>query len=171
MQIFVSDSGAGGRDLTTPRVADGVTYGSPLDNLKAAMTAAGATSLDVWQGGPESRVVTQARLVVPQLKVKTFMPHHLGVRANSKSEFKLEYGLHFPYDANEQPLLRDFLAAQGVPQVAPVNYWDAWTLDANGVKTVASAEQKAVYGIPATGPGPGAQGENPRAGGLECPND
>ncbi|MEO5669393.1 MAG: MBL fold metallo-hydrolase [Ramlibacter sp.] len=171
LQLFVSDSGAGGKDLTTPRVADGVTYGSPLDNLKAAMTAAGATSLDLWQGGPESRVVTQARLVVPAFKVKTFMPHHLGVRANSVSEFKLEYGLHFPYEPSEQPLLRDFLAAAGVPQVAPANYWDAWSFDATGVKLVDSASQKAVYGIPATGAGPGKQGENPRAGQLECAGD
>lgn len=171
LQLFVSDSGAGGRDLTTPRVADGVTYGSPLDNLKAAMRAAGSDTLDLWQGGPESRVVTQARIVIPEFKVKTFMPHHLGVRANSKSGFNLEYGLHFPYFADEQPKLRDFLQAQGVPQVVPVNYWDAWTFNANGVKTVASTAQKALYGIPANGPGPGEQGENPRAGQLECATD
>lgn len=171
LQLFVSDSGAGGKDLTTPRVADGVTYGSPMANLNAAMAAAGATSLDLWQGGPESRVVTQARLLVPAFKIKTFMPHHLGVRANSVSEFKLEYGLHFPYETNEQPLLRDFLAASGVPQVVPVNYWDAWTWDASGLKVVDSANQKAIYGIPATGPGPGKQGENPRAGQLECTGD
>lgn len=171
LQLFVSDSGAGGKELTTPRVANGVTYGSPLENLRAAMNAAGATSLDLWQGGPESRVVTQARMVVPEFKVKTFMPHHLGVRANSVSEFKLEYGLHFPYDANEQPLLRDFLKAANVPQIAPVNYWDAWIFNAQGVRVVDSADQKAVYGIPATGPGPGRQGENPRAGQLECAGD
>ena len=171
LQLFVSDSGAGGRDLTTPRVANGVTYGSPLENLRAAMAAAGTTSLDLWQGGPESRVVTQARIVVPEFKVKTFMPHHLGVRANSVSEFKLEYGLHFPYDPNEQPLLRDFLASAKVPQVVPVNYWDAWIFDAQGVKVTDSANQKAVYGLPATGPGPGKQGENPRAGQLECAGD
>lgn len=171
LQLFVSDSGAGGRDLTTPRVANGVTYGSPLDNLKAAMRAAGADSLDLWQGGPESRVVTQARLIVPELKVKAFMPHHLGVRANSKSEYKLEYGLHFPYFPDEQPKLRDFLQSQNVPQIVPVNYWDAWTFDASGVKTTDNAQAKALYGIPATGPGPGVQGENPRAGQLECATD
>lgn len=171
LQLFVSDSGAGGKDLTTPRVADGVTYGSPLDNLRTAMRAAGTDTLDLWQGGPESRVVTQARLIIPEFKVKTFMPHHLGVRANSKSEFKLEYGLHFPYFADEQPKLRDLLLAQGVPQVVPVNYWDAWTFDASGVKTTGSTEQKALYGIPASGPGPGVQGENPRAGQLECATD
>ncbi len=171
LQLFVSDSGAGGKDLTTPRVAKGVTYGSPMDNLRAAMAAAGATSLDVWQGGPESRVVTQARLIVPAFQVKTFMPHHLGVRANSASEFKLEYGLHFPYDVNEQPLLRDFLKQVGVPQVPPVNYWDAWTFDANGVRPVANKPAKALYGLPEVGPGPGKQGENPRAGRLECKGD
>jgi hypothetical protein len=171
LQLFVSDSGAGGKDLTTPRVADGVPYGSPLDNLKTAMAAAGASALDLWQGGPESRVVTQARLVVPAFNVKTFMPHHLGVRPNSVSEFNLEYGLHFPYFPDEQPLLRDFLKSSGVPQVVPVNYWDAWTFNAAGVTPTDSANQKAVYGIPATGPGPGKQGENPRAGALECAGD
>lgn len=171
LQLYVSDSGAGGKDLTTPRVADGVTYGSPMDNLKAAMAAAGATSLDLWQGGPESRVVTQARLVVPAFNVKAFMPHHLGVRANSVSEFKLEYGLHFPYDTNEQPLLRDFLKSVNVPQIPPVNYWDAWTFNASGVHGVANNEAKALYGLPAAGPGPGKQGENPRAGQLECAGD
>lgn len=171
LQLYVSDSGAGGKDLTTPRVADGVTYGSPMDNLKAAMAAAGASSLDLWQGGPESRVVTQARLVVPAFQVKTFMPHHLGVRANSVSEYKLEYGLHFPYDANEQPLLRDFLKSSGVPQIAPVNYWDAWVFDAAGVRTASNTAAKTIYGLPAAGPGPGKQGENPRAGQLECAGD
>jgi len=171
LQLFVSDSGAGGKDLTTPRVADGVTYGSPLANLQAAMTAADAGAIDLWQAGPESRVVTQARLVVPTFRVKAFMPHHLGVRANSVSSFNLEYGLHFPYFPDEQPRLRDFLKSAHVPQIVPVNYWDAWTLNADGVKTVASADQKADYGLPATGPGPGVQGENPRAGELECEND
>lgn len=171
LQLFVSDSGMGGKDLTTPLVANGIKYGSPMENLTAAMAAAGATSLDLWQGGPESRVVTQARMVVPAFNVKTFMPHHLGVRANSVSEFKLEYGLHFPYDTNEQPLLRDFLAASKVPQVVPVNYWDAWTFSSTGVTTAESTNQKAIYGIPASGPGPGKQGENPRAGQLECVGD
>lgn len=171
LQLFVSDSGAGGRDLTTPRVQDGITYGSPFDNLKAALAAAGASSIDLWQGGPESRMVNQARIIIPAFKVKVFQPHHLGVRPNSVSEFKLEYGLHFPYLESEQPLLRDFLKSVNVPQVPPVNYWDAWSFDASGVKAVDSADQKAVYGIPATGPGPGKQGENPRAGQLECPGD
>lgn len=171
LQIYVSDSGAGGKDLTTQRVAKGVPYGSPMDNLRAAMTAADATALDLWQGGPESRVVTQARLIVPGFRVKTFMPHHLGVRPNSVSQFKLEYGLHFPYDVNEQPLLRDYLKSVGVPQIPPVNYWDAWTLDAAGVHPVANKPAKEMYGLPEVGPGPGKQGENPRAGRLECKGD
>lgn len=93
------------------------------------------------------------------------------MRGNSVSEFNLAYGLHFPYFPDEQPLLRDFLKSSGVPQVVPVNYWDAWTFDASGVKTTESTNQKALYGIPATGPGPGKQGENPRAGALECAGD
>jgi hypothetical protein len=171
LQVFVSNSGAGGRDLTTPRVQGGVTYGSPLDNLKAAMNAAAASSIDLWQAGPESRVVNQARMVVPAFNVKRFQPHHLGVRPNSVSAFKLEYGLHFPYFESEQPRLQEYLKSVNVPQFVPVNYWDAWLLDADGMRRVDSADQKADYGIPASGPGPGKQGENPRAGQLECPGD
>ena len=168
---YVSDSGAGGPDLTTPRVANGRTYGSPMENLAAAMQAAGLEKLAIWQGGPESRMVYQARQVVPAFNVQIFMPHHLNARANAQSRFSLEYGMHYPYSLDDQPKLRDFLAAAGVPQVFPTNYWDAWTYDRHGIRTVANVEQKAVYGIPPTGPGPGVQGPNPRAGELECPTD
>ena len=83
----ISAGGAGGPDLTTPRVANGVTYGSPLSNLRAAVKAAGLTHIDIWQGGPESRMVYQARTIVPAFDVRTFMPHHLNARANAQSRF------------------------------------------------------------------------------------
>ncbi len=168
---YVSDSGAGGPDLTTPRVANGRTYGSPMQNLAAAVQAAGIEFIDIWQGGPESRMVYQARQVVPTFNVKTFMPHHLNARANAQSRFKLEYGMHYPYSLDDQPKLRDFLAGLGVPQVFPANYWDAWVYDRDGIRTAANTDMKALYGIPPAGPGPGVQGPNPRAGELECPTD
>ena len=116
-------------------------------------------------------MVYQARQVVPGFNVQIFMPHHLNARANAQSRFSLEYGMHYPYSLDDQPKLRDFLAAAGVPQVFPTNYWDAWTYDRHGIRTVANVEQKAIYGLPAEGPGPGVQGPNPRAGELECPAD
>jgi len=176
---FVSDSGAGGPDLTAPRVVttsvNGVTtttaYGSPIENLRAAMNEAGLKSLDVWQGGPESRMVYQARTVVPMFDVGTFMPHHLNARAAGRQSFNLEYGMHYAYLEDDQPKLKQFLAAVKVPQVYPGNYWDAWVYGKDGVKVVGNKAMKAVYGLPETGPGPGAQFPNPRAGDLECVYD
>lgn len=171
LNVYVSDSGAGGTDLTVPRVANGVTYGSPLSNLRAAVKDAGLTHLDIWQGGPESRMVNQARIVVPAFDVRTFMPHHLNSRANDQGRFTLTYGMHYPYSVDDQPKLKAFLEASDVAQVFPTNYFDAWTYDKTGITKAANAEAKADYGLPPEGPGPGVQGPNPRAGQLECPAD
>lgn len=171
LNVYVSDSGAGGPDLTTPRIANGVTYGSPLDNLAAAVKAAGLSHIDIWQGGPESRMVYQARAVVPAFDVRTFMPHHLNARANAQSRFNLNYGMQYPYTLEDQPKLNDFLTASGVPQVYPTNYFDKWVYSKDGIVKVDNGAAKADWGLPAEGPGPGVQGPNPRAGQLECPQD
>jgi hypothetical protein len=171
LNVYVSDSGAGGPDLTTPRVANGITYGSPLSNLAAAVKAAGLTHLDIWQGGPESRMVYQARTVVPAFDVRTFMPHHLDARANAQSRFDLNYGMHYAYLPEDQPKLKAFLEASGVPQVFPTNYFDKWEYSKDGIVKLDNADAKADWGLPAEGPGPGIQGPNPRAGQLECPQD
>lgn len=171
LNLYVSDSGAGGPDLTTPRVVNGVTQGSPLSNLAAAMRAAGLTHLDIWQGGPESRMVYQARTVVPAFDVRTFMPHHLNARASGSVRFDLAHGMHYPYSADDQPKLKAFLQASGVPQVFPTNYFDKWVYTKAGINKVPNTAAKADWGLPAEGPGPGAQGPNPRAGSLECPQD
>ena len=171
LNLYVSDSGAGGVDLTIPRVANGITYGSPLSNLNKAMKDASLTRLDIWQGGPESRMVNQARIVIPAFDVKTFMPHHLNARASSVSAFNLSYGMHYPYSLDDQPKLKAFLAQSGVPQVFPTNYFDSWVYDKSGIAKVANTAAKADWGLPAEGPGPGAQAANPRAGQLECATD
>jgi hypothetical protein len=176
---FVSDSGAGGPDLTTPRIVTSVsngvtstvTYGSPLANLGAAVKDAGLTGFEMWQGGPESRMVYQARTVVPAFNVKTFMPHHLDSRAAGGQSFSLRYGMHYAYSEDDQPKLKQFLSILGVPQIYPRNYFDAWVYDKDGIRTVDNAAMKADYGLPATGPGPGTQFANPRAGALECDGD
>jgi hypothetical protein len=171
LNFFSSDSGAGGVDLTTPRRVGNTVYGSPIDNLKAAMTAAGLDKLAVWQGGPESRMVNQAKVMVPVVHVGTFMPHHLNARANTQSSFNLTYGMHYAYGLDDQPMLRAYLESQGVPQVFPTNYFDAWRYTTSGLVKVANTAMKADYGLPAEGPGPGVQGPNPRLGDLECPGD
>ena len=180
LTVYASDSGAGGQDLFIPRVVGKgtpgeKTYGAPFTNLANAVRDAGVKRIDLWQGGPESRVVNQARVLMPAFDIKYFQPHHLGTRATlvdgTNVGFKLEYGLHFPYLPSEVPKLTAFMASAGVEAQNPVNYFDAWVLNKDGFKSADNADVKAVYGLPATGPGPGKQGPNPRAGQLECPND
>lgn len=176
---FVSDSGAGGPDLTTPRVVTTTvngqqvktTYGSPIQNLREALKAEGLTGFEVWQGGPESRMVYQARTVIPEFDVKLFMPHHLNSRAASGQAFDLSYGMHYAYSEDDQPKLKQFLAAVDVPQMYPTNYWDAWSYGKDGVKPISNTKMKSAYGLPEEGPGPGQLYPNPRAGELECVYD
>ncbi len=171
LNFYVSDSGAGGIDLITPRRVGTTVYGTPINNLKAAMADAGLKQLAIWQGGPESRMVHQAKVVVPTFHVQTFMPHHLNARANAQSSFSLTYGMHYAYGLDDQPLLNAFLQSQGVPQVYPTNYLDAWVYTNSGITKIANTAMKADYGLPADGPGPGVQGPNPRLGQLECVGD
>ena len=177
---YTSDGGAGGPALTSPRkvttvdgqgVSTTTTYGSPLANLKAAIKDAGLEGFDIWQGGPESRMVYQARTVIPAFGVKTFMPHHLNSRAANGQSFALTYGMHYAYSVDDQPKLKELLSTLDVPQIYPTNYFDAWVYDKDGVRPVDNAAMKAVYGLPAQGAGPGQQYPNPRAGSLECPAD
>lgn len=180
LSIYASDSGAGGVDLFIPRVKNkGMpnekVYGSPFTNLQDAVNQAGIDHIDLWQGGPESRVVNQARVLMPAFGIKFFQPHHLGTRATTvdgvRVGFSMEYGLHFPYLPSEVPKLTDFMKSTGTTPYNPANYFDAWVLDKSGFRVDANTEAKAVYGLPATGPGPGKQGPNPRSGQLECTGD
>lgn len=165
---YVTDSGAGGPDLTIDQIdRDGVNRGAPLNNLRAAVRDAGIDGFEVWQGGPESRVINQARTVVPTFDVKYFMPHHFGARGG----FDLLKGLHYPYVEDEMPKLKDFLSKAGVPQIYATNYFDAFVYDGNGVRQVPNADVKLAMGLPASGIGPGEQGVNPRAGQMECDED
>ena len=180
LTIYASDSGAGGPDLFIPRVVnkgtpEEKTYGAPFTNLANAVKDAGVESIDLWQGGPESRVVNQARVLMPAFNIKYFQPHHLGTRATMVDGvsvgFSLEYGLHFPYLPSEVPKLTAYMESEGVEAQNPLNYFDAWTLNKDSFTVSDNANVKAIYGLPATGPGPGKQGPNPRAGQLECAND
>ncbi len=165
---YVTDSGAGGRDLTIDQVdADGVNRGAPLTNLSNAVRDAGINGFEVWQGGPESRVVNQARTVVPAFDVKYFMPHHFGARGG----FNILNGLHYPYVEDEMPKLKALLAKAGVPQIYSKNFFDAFVYDKDGIRSVDNAQVKLAMGLPASGIGPGVQGVNPRTGEMECEED
>ncbi len=165
---YVTDSGAGGRDLTIDQVdTDGVNRGAPLTNLSKAVRDAGINGFEVWQGGPESRVVNQARTVVPAFNVKYFMPHHFGARGG----FNILGGLHYPYVEDEMPKLKQLLIDNNVPQLYSTNFFDAFVYDKDGIRSVENAEVKTAMGLPVPGTGPTVQGVNPRAGQMECTSD
>jgi hypothetical protein len=120
---------------------------------------------DLWQAGPETSLVAQARLVVPALTPKYVMPHHMGNRGG----FDLLGGMHYPYQS--APLLDAFLKSREVTQVVPQNYFDAWVYDDKGLRTVDNSAVKTALGLPPSGPGPKAQGVNPELANMECPGD
>ncbi|MHA7869837.1 MAG: MBL fold metallo-hydrolase [Salipiger thiooxidans] len=164
---FMTDSGAGGPELVTNRIVDGTDYGAPLANLADAVRDADLTGFDLWQGGPESRVVNQARVLVPVFDIKYFMPQHYGARGG----FDLGTGLHYAFDTAEMPKLTALMEERGVEPFVSQNYFDAYVYSASGLERVDNAEVKTALGLPASGPGPAEQGPNPRAGKLECAQD
>ena len=167
LTMYFSDSGAGGAELTKEHIVDGENRGAPLSNLGKAMEAADLRTFEVWQPGPESRIVTQARVLVPTFRPKYLMPHHLGARGG----FDLFGGLHYAFKPEEVPKLMSVLNEFDVPLVPPVNYFDAWVYDRDGLRSVDNSAVKVALGLPPAGPGPNPQGSNPRAGDLEGPDD
>jgi hypothetical protein len=167
LTMYFSDSGAGGTELVKEHIVDGENRGAPLTNLGLAMQAADLQTFELWQPGPESRIVTQARVIVPTFRPRWLMPHHLGARGG----FDLFGGLHYPYLESEVPKLMSVLDKFDVPLVAPVNYFDAWVYDKQGLRSVDNSLVKTTLGLPAEGPGPNPQGPNPRAGDMEGPDD
>lgn len=112
-------------DLREPIVIDGRDFGSPLENLRAAMRVAGLDSVDLWiaTGGRDV-----AALVLPVLKPKAYLPVHWD-------------GLFGAFKAGPpQPFadaaLANLLEESGVRQVVPVQYMDRWRLDRNGVQVL-----------------------------------
>jgi Beta-lactamase superfamily domain len=161
---YMSDSGAGS-ELLKEYVDDGVNRGAPAVNLMKAVRDAGLRGFDIWQGGPETRVVSQARIVIPQFQPKYVMPHHFGFRGG----YDFLGGLHYSYKSG--PKLEELLRSFNIPQVVPDNYLDAWVYDKDGLRPVENADAKAVVGLPSSGPGPKPQGVNPRQDEMECPGD
>ena len=161
---FISDSGAGGPELVTNRIVEGTDYGAPLSNLTQAVENAGVDGFPLWQGGPESRVAKQARVLVPVFGVETFLPQHYGPRGG----FDLLKGLHYAYDREEMPKKLADYEATSLPSI---NCFDANVHSANGGERVDNAEVKTAMGLPAEGPGPTEQGPVPRANQMECAQD
>ena len=123
-------------DLHVPIVVDGVDYGAPLDNLKHAMADANLASVDLWIG---SSAVAVAKLVVPILRPKAFLPVHWDGLWGA-----FEAGVPKPYgDGGLEALLK----ASNAAVMAPAQYMDKWRLDRNGVRRIANTEVKKALGF------------------------
>jgi L-ascorbate metabolism protein UlaG (beta-lactamase superfamily) len=123
-------------DLHVPIVVDGVNYGAPIENLKSAMRDAKLTSVDLWIGSSAAAV---AKLIVPLLKPKVFIPVHWDGLFGA-----FEAGVPKTYaDAAVEALL----AASGATVMKPAQYMDKWRLDRKGVRRIANTEMKKALGF------------------------
>ena len=123
-------------DLNVPIVVGGVNYGAPLDNLKAAMSDAGLTSVDLWIGTGGAAV---AQLVLPVIKPKAYLPIHWDGLGGA-----FLAGVPTPYS---DPSLATLLAKSGVKLIKPVQYMDKWRLDRTGIQPVANTAVKQALGF------------------------
>ena len=80
-----------------------------------------------------------AKLVVPLLKPKAFLPVHWDGLFGA-----FEGGVPKPY---ADAAVEAFLMASGVAVVKPAQYMDKWRLDRAGVRPIANTEVKKVLGF------------------------
>ncbi|MEO8621796.1 MAG: hypothetical protein ABI625_12075 [bacterium] len=123
-------------DLEIPIVVNGVNYGAPLENLRAAMRDAGLASVDLWIG---TGGVPVAQLIVPVLKPKAFIPVHWDGLYGS-----FQAGVTTPY--SDQPL-EDFLSKAGIRLMKPAQYMDKWRLDRSGIHPIDNGAVKRQLGF------------------------
>jgi L-ascorbate metabolism protein UlaG (beta-lactamase superfamily) len=123
-------------DLHLPIVVDGKDYGAPIDNLKKAMAEAGLQSVDLWIGTGGAAV---ARLVLPILKPKAFLPIHWDGLFGA-----FDAGVTTPY---ADPTLEALLTSSGIQLLKPNQYMDKWRLDASGVRSVDNTPVKRALGF------------------------
>jgi hypothetical protein len=132
---FFQDS-ASAVDLRVPIVLGGKNYGAPLDNLAAAMRAAGVESVDLWIA---TGSVAVANLVLPVLKPRAYLPVHWD-------------GLYAPFKAGppapyaDAPL-EELLAAAHIKLMKPAQYMDKWRLDRDGLRVIDNAAVKGALGF------------------------
>lgn len=123
-------------DLREPVRVDGHDYGAPLENLRAAMQAAGLDSVDLWiaTGGREV-----AELVLPVIKPKHYLPVHWdGLFGAFKAG---------PPQPFADPALAELLRRNGTHLVVPTQYMDRWRLDATGIRALDNPAVKSRLGF------------------------
>jgi len=124
-------------DLVAPIVVGRTNYGAPIENLNAALKAAGLDSVDLWIG---TGGLAMAKLVLPVLKPKAYLPVHWDGLWGA-----FEAGV--PQTYSDAPL-EQFLKSSGVRLIRPVQYFDKWRLDRNGVQALPNNSIKRRLGFP-----------------------
>lgn len=118
-------------NLREPVRVDGRDYGAPLENLRAAMQAAGLETVDLWiaTGGRDV-----AELVLPVIKPKNYLPVHWdGLFGAFKAG---------PPQPFADPALAELLRRHGTRLVVPTQYMDRWRLDATGMRALDNSAVK-----------------------------
>ena len=133
---FFINSSASAYDLDKDIIVDGVNYGSPIEDLKMAMKAAGLDKVDVWIGAGGKPV---AELVVPVLHPKVYIPHHWDGLFNSFWK-----GIPYPYKDND---LADYLKREAIELIPQKQYFDSYSLSATGTHLTANHSVKAKLGF------------------------
>jgi L-ascorbate metabolism protein UlaG (beta-lactamase superfamily) len=118
-------------DLDVPIVIGRTNYGAPIENLRSALKAAGLESVDLWIG---TGGLAMAKLVVPVLKPKSYLPIHWDGLWGA-----FEAGVPQRYS---DPPLEGFLESSGVSLITPKQYFDKWRLDRKGVRSMPNAAAK-----------------------------
>ena len=121
LSFFVNNS-ASAFDLDKEIVVDGVSFGSPLGNLAAAMKDAGLTQVDAWIGTGGLPV---AQMVVPVIHPKAYLPSHWDGLFNP-----FWPGLPYPF---KDDALTAYIEAQKIVLVAETQYFDKFILTKSGV--------------------------------------
>jgi hypothetical protein len=123
-------------DLHVPIMVNGKDYGAPIENLKKAMSEAKLSSVDLWIGTGGAPI---ARLVLPVLKPKAYLPIHWDGLWGA-----FEAGVPRPFS---DAALENVLSAAGVRLVRPAQYMDKWRLDHEGIRPVENNAVKKSLGF------------------------
>ncbi|HET9578886.1 MAG TPA: hypothetical protein VFP44_13715 [Usitatibacter sp.] len=135
LSFFVNNSSSA-FDLDKPIVVDGVSYGSPLDNLRAAMKDAGLTQVDAWIGTGGKPV---AEMIVPIIHPKAYIPNHWDGLFNP-----FWTGMPYPF---KDDALKAYLDQQHIAMYPQKQYFDTYVLTRSGVTMKPNHAMKAKLGF------------------------
>jgi len=135
LSFFVNNS-ASAFDLDKDVIVDGVSYGSPLGNLAAAMKDAGLAQVDAWVATGGEPV---AKMVVPVIHPKAYVPNHWDGLFNP-----FWGGMPYPFKDDD---LRAYLDAQNIPLLAQTQYFDKFVLTPSGISRDVNHEVKNALGF------------------------